>query len=61
MECGLSSGQGLTPRWFAGFGFGGGSAPAVVDVCVATHIGYERGCCPVRLASRLPEEGQWGT
>ena len=43
MECGLSTGQGLVAPLFAGFGFGGGSAPAVVDVCVATHM---RGLVP---------------
>ena len=43
MECGLSRAQGLLAPLFAGFGFGGGSAPAVVDVCVATHM---RGLVP---------------
>ena len=43
MECGLSTGQGLFAPLWAGFGFGGGSAPAVVDVCVATHM---RGLVP---------------
>src|SRR6266567_272659 len=43
MECGLSTGQGRWPRWFAGVVVGGGSAPAVVDVCVATHM---RGLVP---------------
>lgn len=42
MECGSSSAQGLfTP--LCGVGFGGGSASAVVDVCVATHM---RGLVP---------------
>src|SRR5438445_5411891 len=36
-------GRGYSPRCFAGFGFGGESAPAVVDVCVATHM---RGLVP---------------
>ena len=43
MECSLSSGQGLFAPVFAGLGFGGESAPAVVDVSVATHM---RGLVP---------------
>ena len=43
MECGLSTGQGLFAPVFVGLGFGGESAPAVVDVCVATHM---RGLVP---------------
>jgi hypothetical protein len=43
MECGLSSAQGLVAPLFARGGFGGGSASAVVDVCVATHM---RGLVP---------------
>ena len=42
MECGLSTGQGLVARGLRG-GFGGESASAVVDVCVATHM---RGLVP---------------
>jgi hypothetical protein len=42
MECGLSTGQGLFARGLRGE-FGGGSASAVVDVCVATHM---RGLVP---------------
>src|SRR6266571_1159808 len=43
MECRLSTRQALAAPLFAGFGVGGGSAPAVVDVCVATHM---RGLVP---------------
>ena len=43
MECGPSNGQGLFAPAVCGVGFGGGSAPAVVDVCVATHM---RGLVP---------------
>jgi hypothetical protein len=43
MECGLSTGQGYSAPLFAGLGVGGGSASAVVDVCVATHM---RGLVP---------------
>jgi hypothetical protein len=42
MECGLSSAQGLVARGLRGE-FGGESASAVVDVCVATHM---RGLVP---------------
>ena len=38
MECGLSNGQVLFAPVFCGVGFGGGSAPTVVDVCVATQV-----------------------
>ena len=43
MECGLSTAQGLFAPLVCGVGFGGGSASAVVDVCVATHM---RGLVP---------------
>jgi hypothetical protein len=43
MESGLSIAHGLFAPVFAGFGVGGGSASAVVDVCVATHM---RGLVP---------------
>src|SRR4051812_11526911 len=43
MECGLSNGQGLFAPVLAGLGSAGGSAPGVVDVCVATHM---RGLVP---------------
>jgi hypothetical protein len=39
----VSTGHGCSSPVFAGVGFGGGSAPAVVDVCVATHM---RGLVP---------------
>jgi hypothetical protein len=42
MECGLSTAQGLVARGLRGE-FGGESASAVVDVCVATHM---RGLVP---------------
>jgi hypothetical protein len=42
MECGLSTAQGLVARGLRG-AFGGESAPAVVDVYVATHM---RGLMP---------------
>ncbi len=42
MECGVSIRQGLAPPCLR-VGFGGGSASAVVDVCVATHM---RGLVP---------------
>jgi hypothetical protein len=42
MECGLSTAQGFVARGVRG-GFGGESASAVVDVCVATHM---RGLVP---------------
>jgi hypothetical protein len=38
MECGLSTAQGLVARGWRG-GFGGESASAVVEVCVATRMG----------------------
>jgi hypothetical protein len=37
------NGAGVSGPAVCGFGFGGGSAPAVVDVCVATHM---RGLVP---------------
>src|SRR5690349_9458553 len=43
MECGLSTAQGLFAPLFVGLGVGGGSASAVVDVCVATRM---RGLVP---------------
>jgi hypothetical protein len=43
MECGLSTAQGLVAPLLRGSGVGGGSASAVVDVCVATHM---RGLVP---------------
>jgi hypothetical protein len=43
MECSPSSAQGLFAPLFCGRGSGGGSASAVVDVCVATHM---RGLVP---------------
>ena len=43
MECGLSTAQGSVVPLVCGVGFGGGSASAVVDVCVATHM---RGLVP---------------
>ena len=42
-SAGCQLGRGRWPRWFCGVGFGGGSASAVVDVCVATHM---RGLVP---------------
>ncbi len=42
MECGLSTAQWLVARGLRGE-FGGESASAVVDVCVATHM---RGLVP---------------
>src|SRR5437016_4114722 len=43
MECGLSTAQGFSGPVVCGVGVGGGSASAVVDVCVATHM---RGLVP---------------
>ena len=43
MECGLSTAQGFSRPAVCGVGVGGGSASAVVDVCVATHL---RGLVP---------------
>jgi hypothetical protein len=43
MECGLSTGPGLSAPLLLGLDVGGGSASAVVDVCVATHM---RGLVP---------------
>ena len=42
-------GRGCWPRCFGGVRFGGGSAAAVVDVCVATHL---RGLVPHDLFAR---------
>src|SRR5947209_15314479 len=43
MECGLSTAQGFSRPAVYGVWVGGGSASAVVDVCVATHM---RGLVP---------------
>src|SRR5215203_947135 len=43
MECGLSTAHGLFGPLVCGVWVGGGSASAVVDVCVATHM---RGLVP---------------
>ena len=55
MECGLSTAQGLAARGLRG-AFGGGSASAVVDVCVATHMGglgpHDR-VCEMRSGAEL--------